>query len=194
MRDEKIDLGSVSTKTLARCFGLTPKGVRDLAAQGVIPREDQDTFGLEETVRAYVGHLRKARPTTAWEGRTGRYVDERTKLTAVKADIAEMERKRLMGEIVEVSTLKAAWGAILSIVRQRLLAIPSRCAPRGAGKSATELAQILREDVNGILTYLEKTKVAASDLAPATASAGNGHSRTNGGHGTAARSDAEPVG
>ena len=57
-------LPSVSANTLARCLGVTPKDIYDLAKQGVIERGSGRLFQLEDSVRRYCEHLR--RQTGGW--------------------------------------------------------------------------------------------------------------------------------
>jgi hypothetical protein len=51
-------LPAVSASTLARCLGVTPKVVYDLAKAGVIERGSARLFPLEESVRRYCEYLR----------------------------------------------------------------------------------------------------------------------------------------
>jgi hypothetical protein len=52
-------LPPVSANTLARCLGVTPKVVYDLAKEGVIERGSGRLFRLEDSVRRYCEHLRR---------------------------------------------------------------------------------------------------------------------------------------
>jgi hypothetical protein len=52
-------LPAVSANTLARCLGVTPKVVYDLAKAGVIERGSARLFSLEDSVRRYCAHLRR---------------------------------------------------------------------------------------------------------------------------------------
>ena len=52
-------LPAISANTLARCLGVTPKAVYDLAKAGVIERGAGTFFPLEDSVRRYCEHLRR---------------------------------------------------------------------------------------------------------------------------------------
>ena len=52
-------LPAVSANTLARCLGLTPKTIYDLAKTGILVRGDGRLFALEKNVRRYCEHLRQ---------------------------------------------------------------------------------------------------------------------------------------
>jgi hypothetical protein len=52
-------LPAVSANTLARCLGVTPKVIYDLAKAGVIERGAGRLFPLEDSVRRYCDHIRR---------------------------------------------------------------------------------------------------------------------------------------
>jgi len=52
-------LPAVSANTLARCLGVTPKVVYDLAKAGVIERGARRLYPLEDSVRRYCDHIRR---------------------------------------------------------------------------------------------------------------------------------------
>jgi hypothetical protein len=51
-------LPAVSANTLARCLGVTPKVVYDLAKAGIIERGAGRLCPLEDSVRRYCDHIR----------------------------------------------------------------------------------------------------------------------------------------
>src|SRR5262245_64485144 len=55
---------SVSANTLARCLGVPPKVIYDLAKAGIIERGPGRLFKLEDSVRRYCEHL--PRQTITW--------------------------------------------------------------------------------------------------------------------------------
>jgi hypothetical protein len=55
----EMPLPSVSANTLARCLGVTPKVVYDLAKAGIIERGAGRLYPLEDSVRRYCDHLRR---------------------------------------------------------------------------------------------------------------------------------------
>jgi hypothetical protein len=58
-------LPAVSANTLARCLGVSPKVVYDLAKEGVIERGAGRLYALEDSVRRYCDHLRRQAVTSA---------------------------------------------------------------------------------------------------------------------------------
>jgi hypothetical protein len=57
--DGETPLPAVSANTLARCLGVTPKVVYDLAKAGVIERGARRLYPLEDSVRRYCDHIRR---------------------------------------------------------------------------------------------------------------------------------------
>ena len=73
-------------------------------------------------------------------------VAERSRLTKIKADAAEVEARKLAGELVPAADIEAAWLAVAGAVRSRLLAIPTQdraahCRAEDAGRSAGVAAE-----------------------------------------------------
>ena len=83
---------------------------------------------------------------------------ERSRLTKIKADAAEVEARKVAGELVPAADIQAAWLAVVGAVRSRLLAIPTRTAPRlVALKTAAEAQALLRKEINAALAALAAT-------------------------------------
>jgi hypothetical protein len=57
--DGESPLPAVSANTLARCLGVPPKVIYDLAKAGIIERGSSRLFELEDSVRRYCQHLRR---------------------------------------------------------------------------------------------------------------------------------------
>ena len=53
------ELPAVDANALARCLGVSPKQIYDLAKAGVIERGEGRTFEVEDSVRKYCEHLRR---------------------------------------------------------------------------------------------------------------------------------------
>ena len=57
--DGELPLPAVSANTLARCLGVTPKIVYDLAKAGIIERGRGRLYPLEDSIRRYCDHIRQ---------------------------------------------------------------------------------------------------------------------------------------
>jgi phage terminase Nu1 subunit (DNA packaging protein) len=108
-------------------------------------------------VRAdYVKH--KLSLAKAGDGTALSLVAERSRLTKIKADNAELEIRRLAGELVPAADIEAAWLAVAGVVRSRLLLIPSKTAARVVAlKTPGEAQALLRKELNAALTAIATT-------------------------------------
>ena len=134
----------VNAATLGLVLGISRSRVVNLAADGVLPRAGRGLFDLPACVQAYLRHklvMAKAGDVTALS-----LVAERSRLTKIKADAAEVESRKLAGELVPAADIEAAWLAVAGAVRSRLLVIPSKdgaahCRAEDAGGSASAAAE-----------------------------------------------------
>ena len=156
------DRAIVSAAVLGDWLACSAAEVRRLAQLGVLTRAAAGRFDLKASVKAYTAYLRRRQAAGShWEGK-GRYAVQRVRLTTAKADLAEMDRQKRAGTLVEAADVKQAWLSILLVVRTRLLAMPNYLAPRLAGKSANEAHALIRAEVYEILRYLSKTELTAT--------------------------------
>ena len=137
-------------------LGISRAGVSKLNVDGVLPRAGRGLFDLPACVQAYLRHKlvkAKASDVTAQS-----LVAERSRLTKIKADAAEVEARKLAGELVPAADIETAWLAVAGAVRSRLLAIPTRTAPRiVALKTPAEAQALLRKEINAALAAIAAT-------------------------------------
>ena len=88
----------VNAATLGLVLGISRSRVVNLAADGVLPRAGRGLFDLPACVQSYVKH--KLSLAKAGDGTALSLVAERSRLTKIKADNAELEIRRLAGELV----------------------------------------------------------------------------------------------
>ena len=76
------------------------------------------------------------------------YEQERARLTKAQADRTELEARELMGEMVRVDVISAEWAKMIGAMRQRLLSIPTKAAPRARGaESDIQAAALLESEI-----------------------------------------------
>lgn len=68
--------------------------------------------------------------------------EQRGRLAAAQADLAELKAARMRGELVEAVAVEAEWSGILRTVRAAMLAVPSRVAARLPHLSKHDVAEI----------------------------------------------------
>ena len=149
-------MDAVKVATIATVLGISNARVQQLAADGVLPRAGVGLYDIPACVQAFVRHkLVKAK---ASDVTVHSLMAERSRLTKIKADAAEVEARKLAGELVPAADIETAWLAVAGAVRSRLLAIPSRTAPRiVALKTPAEAQALLRKEINAALTAIVAT-------------------------------------
>ena len=142
----------VNAATLGLVLGISRSRVVNLAADGVLPRAGRGLFDLPACVQSYVKH--KLSLAKAGDGTALSLVAERSRLTKIKADNAELEIRKLAGELVPAADIEAAWLAVAGI----LLLIPSKTAARVVAlKTPGEAQALLRKELNAALTAIATT-------------------------------------
>lgn len=94
-------------------------------------------------------------------------MDQRRRLTKYKADIADMERRRLAGELIPAIEIEQVWSALIGNAKVRLRAIPAAIAGRLAVINApAEIQSALARAIDDALEELATTEVI-NDANPA---------------------------
>jgi phage terminase Nu1 subunit (DNA packaging protein) len=124
--------------------------VFEMVRNGVLPRAAKGQYDLIACNHAYIRYLRER--GQAGDGSDEGLTSQRARLTRNKADMAEMERSRLLGELLPANETRAAWSSLFALLRSRFLAIPSKCAPRLLMlKTAAQPKAILEAEINEAL-------------------------------------------
>ena len=134
---------TVNAATLADMIDLTEARVVALARSGAIPRVSKGRYDQREAVRAYIRYLRQnpaGRKTT-----DPALADERRRLVREQADREAIRNAAARGDLVAASDVEARWTAVLTELRSRLLAVPSRVGGRAAHFTTADLDIIDRE-------------------------------------------------
>ena len=150
------DLESVNAAVLGRVLGISRASIANLATDGILPRADRGLFNLPACVQAYLRHkLVKAK---AGDITVHSLVAERSRLTKIKADAAEVEARKLAGELVPAADIDIAWLSVAGAVRSKLLLLPTKVAPRiVALKTPAEAQALLRKEINAALAAIAAT-------------------------------------
>jgi phage terminase Nu1 subunit (DNA packaging protein) len=107
-------------------------------------------YNLAKAVQHYV-QTKKAEAEHFVGGR-GALAAAKTRQALASAALAEINLKEKRGELVNATAALNIFTAAIANVKARLLALPSRCAPRLALKSAAEAHAVLKKEVHGLLT------------------------------------------
>ena len=146
-------------RVIARLLDLTERRVQQLASEGIIPKASRGKYDLVESVRRYIGQLRlqvEASPS----GKVTVLEDERARLTRAKADLAELDERERRDELVPAVQIEKFLLAILSRVRQGVLTLPSRAAPKAHdAKTIPQVERIILDCCHEVLKEISETEI-----------------------------------
>ena len=144
----------VTLRELCGHMKLTPGRVSQLKDQNVVRAVGRDQYDLIESMSAYIGFLQE-------RGRDGGSLsDEQKRLTAARADLAEIEKRRVEAELIPADEVEQAWVKMLAVIKTRLLAVPAKMAPRVmVMQRAAEIKDALDREIRDALQEVADTEV-----------------------------------
>lgn len=140
---EKSSL-TVPVAFLRKVFNLTDQRIAQLAEKGVIVKTARGRYDAWASVAGYVRFLQERKSRSMGGTDPDSYDGHRTRLFKAKADIEETKAAAIKGEFHNGECIAAIMNEGLSVVRTRLLAVPTVAAPQVADIS----------DANGCLKIL----------------------------------------
>jgi phage terminase Nu1 subunit (DNA packaging protein) len=154
---------NVDAATIAQLLNIGLMRLAQLVRQGLIPRPRKGMHPLADTVRAYIRYLQEAARAHDSGGLQG----ERARLTRSRADIAEIERKKMAGELLEKNDVRAMNCDIANTIKKRMLAVPRKYAPRLVMiRNAHEVEVILAPGIEEGLEELAALAVVHQSIEP----------------------------
>lgn len=148
----------ISLRDMMYLLGTSRQRIDELAASGVLQRTSAGKYKMAG-IKRVIDDLKQKQANVSEDKLA------RAKWTETKTQIEEMKRQLMSGEAIRYDEALSIFGAVISIIRTRMLALPSRCAPRifGQASSTVEVAEIIREEVSSICDYVVQAKQAAID-------------------------------
>jgi phage terminase Nu1 subunit (DNA packaging protein) len=143
---------------IARLLDLSERRVQQLSREGVIPKAERGQYDLVGSVRGYVRYLRDQ----ALKAQAGApdYAAERARFIRARADLAEMEAEEKRGALIAAEQIEAAWIAVLTLLRTRLLALPDRLAPQVFEQSTVgDTRNLIRTTIREVLDDLAQPDI-----------------------------------
>jgi phage terminase Nu1 subunit (DNA packaging protein) len=108
---------------IAKLLNLTPRRIRQLVAEGIIPRVERGKYDLIRSVRGYVKYLQERAEGRGVEP-SGLH-EERMRLLTTQAEHKELEVAALYRSLLPFDEVVAAWEQLTAAFRARCLTIPS---------------------------------------------------------------------
>lgn len=137
--------GTISGPELADLLGVHERTIRDLAKDGFVVKVGRSAYDRDASIRKYITHLREVAAGRGGEAGVVTLTAERARLAREQADAAAIKNASARGELVPAAQVAATWRGILTGVRARFLAVPSRVRTALPHLSRTEVDVIERE-------------------------------------------------
>jgi len=153
--------------TVAEAAGhifLSERRLYELLDKGAIERADKGGYELERVRRQYIEHLR-LEAAGRGSGEDGLSLErERARLASEQADAQEMKNAVTRGELLPRDDVHKAVTGAFARVRAKLLALPSKIAPRVVGQRSTAaVKEKISDAVNEALRELAGTQIAGTN-------------------------------
>lgn len=149
---------TVTQANLARALGLTPTRVNQLIDLDIVVRDDLDKSGgvfLFESVKNYYSSKQSTRDD---DGKSVNYWVEKAKHERIKRQQSELKLARDEGRLYEATVVERVMTEQLVGLRTNLMALGAKMAPRVEGRSRAEIAQLIDQEIEELLTNLSEYK------------------------------------
>jgi phage terminase Nu1 subunit (DNA packaging protein) len=149
-----------SRSELANLLGITTQGVGKATDAGVLKRLGRGEYDLAASVQAYI----KYRESVVRERCSpGEFNEARIRKMKADAQMSEITLAEKAGKLVNAQNALHIFTTAVANIKARVLALPNRCAPRLADKSASEVHEILRREMHGLLRAVAQFVAGGAD-------------------------------
>ena len=146
-----------STTTIAKLLKLSERRVQQLTKDGIIPKIDRGKYELVPAVHGYIDYLRHQMSA---EVSTDDIVKNKNRLTLATAELREIEKSQLEGELITALEVKKTWLHYISLIKTKLLSIPNKAAPQMVTVDNIGLAKsLLKERIYDTLDEISKVDI-----------------------------------
>jgi phage terminase Nu1 subunit (DNA packaging protein) len=151
----------VATAELAEILHISPRRIRELVADGILPREDRGRFDVTRCAKAYIHFLGRpevAERRAAAMGLSGdkRISSARHSLLAAQAARTELKLAQERGELIPLELYRTEVGEMCVIFRESLVGLAQQIAPQLVGQSEAEIARRLDAAARALLLRLSR--------------------------------------
>ena len=146
-----------STTTIAKLLKLSERRVQQLTKDGIIPKVDRGKYELVPAVHGYIDYLRHQMSA---EISTDDIVKNKNRLTLATAELREIEKSQLEGELIPTLEIKKTWLHYVNLIKTKLLSIPNKAAPQMVTvDNINEAKNILKERIYDTLNEIAKVDI-----------------------------------
>jgi hypothetical protein len=148
--------------TICKLLDLTPQRVNQLVREGIVPRAERGRYELVPVVQAYVRYLRDRAVKGDVHGDD--YSAHRTRLVKARADLMEIEKAQIEGQLIPSHDVESAWMEVFANCRAKILSIPTKTAAEVFGADSLPAVRgILKNAVNEALSELAHVEIKTNN-------------------------------
>ncbi len=150
----KIPVIAINSETLttadgiARCLGITRQRVVQLCQSLVLKKEDNGKYNVSENIQRYIAYKNKDTSVD--------YTKEHSLLEKAKRETAELELQKMKGEVHATADIELMVGTMITVAKRAMLSIPHKLSKQLEGKTAAEINEMLKKEIDDSLIELSK--------------------------------------
>ncbi|WP_270501329.1 hypothetical protein [Clostridium butyricum] len=156
---DSVEKVTVSSTVLSNLFGLTTRRIRQLENEGVIQKIARGKYSLQDNIKSYITYIKASADLKENKTEAGKidYDEEHALLERRKREKIELELAAMRGTMHYSEDVERVMNDMLSNFKARILALPSRAAPRLITLSTiADIQEILQNEVLDALNEMSK--------------------------------------
>ncbi|MCI6260392.1 MAG: hypothetical protein SOV63_03740 [Pyramidobacter porci] len=138
---------ALTSPRLGDLFGMTDRRVRQLAQQGILPRDEKGRYPLRDCVLAYIAYL-KSNPNESASVKELEYrkLKAETEERQAKADKAQLDLDERRGELISRADMYREWTGRCVELRAAMLGLPNELGFRFTADDTRALVEEVSEE------------------------------------------------
>jgi len=156
---DNVEKVTVSSTVLSNLFGLTTRRIRQLENEGVIQKIARGKYSLQDNIKSYITYIKASADLKENKTEAGKidYDEEHALLERRKREKIELELAAMRGTMHYSEDVERVMNDMLSNFKAKILALPSRAAPRLITLSTiADIQEILQNEVLDALNEMSK--------------------------------------
>lgn len=156
---DNVEKVTVSSTVLSNLFGLTTRRIRQLENEGVIQKIARGKYSLQDNIKSYITYIKASadlKENKIEEGKID-YDEEHALLERRKREKMELELAAMRGTMHYSEDVERVMNDMLSNFKAKILALPSRAAPRLITLSTiADIQEVLQNEVLDALNEMSQ--------------------------------------
>lgn len=156
---DNVEKVTVSSTVLSNLFGLTTRRIRQLENEGVIQKIARGKYSLQDNIKSYITYIKASADLKENKTEAGKidYDEEHALLERRKREKIELELAAMRGTMHYSEDVERVMNDMLSNFKAKILALPSRAAPRLITLSTiADIQEVLQNEVLDALNEMSQ--------------------------------------